>query len=85
MSSSRSASFGYDRFSSLDAALTMRGFWSIQPYRGGYALGGSKITLGYQELFGIGRVLPEIHKGFFQDCSTTHLSDEEGGGFLVGP
>ena len=31
MPSSRSASFGCERFSSLDISLTRKGFWSIQP------------------------------------------------------
>ena len=50
-----------------------------------YAVGGFEISLGYQELLGIGRVLLEIRIGFLQDCSTPDSSDKERGGFPVEP
>ena len=85
MPSSQNVSFGYRRFSSSDTSLTRMEFWSTRLNRGSHAVGGSEISLKYHKFYGIGRVLPEVHMGFFQDCSTSHLSDEEGGGFPVGP
>lgn len=48
-------------------------------------MGGSEVPFRYQEFSGVSRVLPEIHSRLLQDCSTPHSSDEERGGFSVGP